>query len=40
MLGWWSVLEVKRLQLASLTVPGGAVWPVHAFVVTHHRAPS
>src|SRR5580698_9770376 len=32
---WWDVLEVKRLHLASLTVPGQGEWPVHGFVVTH-----
>src|SRR3984957_18344365 len=32
---WWNVLEVKRLHLASLTVPGQGEWPVHGFVVTH-----
>jgi N-acyl homoserine lactone hydrolase len=29
------VLEVKRLHLARLTVPGQGEWPVHGFVVTH-----
>ncbi len=28
-------LEIKRLHLARLTVPGGGDWPVHGFVVTH-----
>jgi N-acyl homoserine lactone hydrolase len=28
-------LEIKRLHLASLEVPGSGRWPVHGFVVTH-----
>ena len=29
------MLEIIRLHLASLTVPGAGEWPVHGFVVTH-----
>jgi N-acyl homoserine lactone hydrolase len=28
-------VKLQRLHLASLTGPGGDVWPVHGFVVTH-----
>jgi N-acyl homoserine lactone hydrolase len=30
-----SMVEIRRLHLARLTVPGNGEWPVHGFVVTH-----